>query len=265
MSGAGDGGACRFGGGCQSQSWGVSGLPGDTTAADVGQRWRCWGCWGQCQEWQGGSSGDARQSPESQECCGAALGMLQGKIGIAVGQNRERKGKIGSLGISRGDVGGARDALPSAGNAREARAKSWILGLLWEGAGDAGGQCRGCCRADLGTLQGRFVDAAGQSQGYCRAEPGIPGQSRGFQGRVGNARTDAGVPGMPWGNVRDAGGSAGDVAGQCGGFRGCRGAVPGMQESAPGIKRQIRGSRGCRGAAPGMQEPGSGMPGMLQG
>lgn len=174
----------------------------------------------------GDSAGDARQSRELQGCCGA-------EIGVAMGQNWEYKGRIGSLGMSWGDVGGARDALPSAGNAGEARAESWILGMLWDGAGDAragagdaGGQCHGCCRADPGTLQGRARDTAGQS--------------REFQGRAGDSRAE---PGMQ---------------GQMRGSRGCRGAASGMQEgycrAVPGMFQDRRGGsedamgqcRGCR-------------------
>lgn len=166
---------------------------------------------------------------------GQCWGCCKAETGVTMGQNWEYKGRIGSLGISWGNTGGARDALLSAGNAGEARADSWILGLLWEGAEDYKGQCRGCRGAVPGMLQGRAGDSAGQSQGYCRAEPGIPGQSRAFQSRVGNARTDAGVPQMPWGSVRDAGGNVGDVAEQMWRLRGCHGAVLGMQESAPGI------------------------------
>lgn len=199
----------------------------------------------------GDSAGNARQSRESQECSGAVLGMLQGRDRGCHGAELE----IQRLNRESGDLlrryWGCQGCTAQCRERRGSKGRILDPGVATGRCRDAGGQCRGCCRADPGTLQGRARDTAGQS--------------RGFQGKAGNARTDAGVPGMPWGSVRDTGGSAGDVAGQMWGFRGCRGAVPGLQESAPGLKGQIRGSRGCRGAVPGMQESAAGMPGMLQG
>lgn len=183
----------------------------------------------------GNSAGDARQSRESQECCGAVLGMLQGRDrgyhGAELGiqrQNRESGDLVGRCWGCQGCTAQCREC-------RGSKGRTVDPGVAMGRCCGCKGQCRGCRGAVSGMLQGRAGDAAGQSRGYCRAEPGIPGQSRGFQSRAGNARTDAGLPGMPWGSVTDAGGNAGDVAGQMRGFRGCRGAVPGMQESAPGI------------------------------
>lgn len=175
----------------------------------------------------GDSAGDARQSRRN--AVGQCWGCCTAETGDTVRQNWEYKGRIGSLGISSGDIGGARDTLPGVGNAGEARAESWILGLLWEdsgdaraSAGDAGGQCWECCRADPGTLQGRARDTAGQSPG--------------FQGRAGDSRAE---PGMQ---------------GQMRGSRGCRGAASGMQEAVPGTLQDRWGGsedavgqcRGCR-------------------
>lgn len=187
-------------------------------------------------------------------CHGAELGIQR--------QNREPGDVVGRCWGCQGCTAQCRECRGSKGRIVDpGDAMGWCWGCK--------GQCRGCRGAVPRMLQGRSGDAAGQSKGYCRAEPGIPGQSRGFQGRAGNARTDAGVPGMPWGSIRDAGGilqgSAGDVSGQTWGFRGCHGAVPGMQESAPGIKSgdlgdavgqrrgcrsQCQGCRGCRRADP---------------
>lgn len=194
---------------------------------------------------------------------GQCWGCCRAETGVTMGQNWEYKGRIGSVGISWGNTGGTRDALPSAGNAGEARAESSI----WESAGDprasagdAGGQCQGCCRAEPGTLQGTARDTAGQSRGFqgragdSRAKSGMQGQMRGSRGCRGAA---SGMQEAMSGTLQNRCGGSEDAMGQC---RGCRSQRQGYKDRSGGLgdavgqhrgwRSQCQGCRGCCWADP---------------